>query len=284
MTESTSEVENPKKLEEKLISWLKTQGYPLEMQVAQTFQDQGATVFQSDYYVDRSTGESREVDVVASWQLNLDLPETVLARICFVVECKSSRDKPWLLFTTEGTGLAGPARVVQRAASTLGHHALSLVARNREVQAVDILQVPESAAYSLTQAFTSGNDVCYAAASAVADAAAARANEDDHQMTLRGRLNILEIIFPVIVTEARLFETALTDMREIALTEVNESVLLWRNPVISAAHTIIHVVNADGLAEFVARAEESARSLLKLLSGELLGKVKDAMERRWALE
>jgi len=96
-------------IEEKLHTWLEAQGYPLEMRVAKAFQIAGARVIQSEYYTDPSTEESREIDVVADWQTRID---NLLVRVSFVIECKSSKDKPWILFVSPNVRLAAPARVI----------------------------------------------------------------------------------------------------------------------------------------------------------------------------
>ena len=97
-------------LKEKLRNWLESQGYPLEMRVARSFRRHNFRVFKSDYYKDPDSGVMRETDVRPSLQ---DEIHGVLGRIGFVIECKQSKDKPWVLFTG-ATSLADPARVVQR--------------------------------------------------------------------------------------------------------------------------------------------------------------------------
>ncbi|WGS50871.1 hypothetical protein LFL96_05035 [Paraburkholderia sp. D15] len=266
-------------LETRLTRWLETQGYPLEMLVAQTFQQRGARVIQSDYYVDLKTAENREVDVVASWQRDLD---DVIVRVCLMTECKESKDKPWILFVSEDVGLAGPARVVQRAASRLGRIALKNLGRKKKVQEISLFQLPPEPGYSITQAFTSGNDVCYAAASAVANASAARANEPDSQIGARGEVHFLEIIFPVVVTNSRLFAAKLEADGSISLQEIIEGVLVWRNPLLGAGHTIIHVVTSNALGDFASRAQASADQLLDMFAGEYRDAVTNALSVRQA--
>lgn len=257
---------NETSLDIKIKNWLETQGYPLEMNVAQAFQGVGAHVIQSEYYVDAATSDSREIDVVAYWQDDID---GILVRISLVIECKSSKDKPWILFVSNKTHLASPARVAQRAASHLGRVALTLLCQNKSIQALPLFQIPEMSGYSLTQAFTSGHDVCYAAATAVANAAAALVSETDSQNTRYGQLDLLEIIFPVVVTEARLFTASLESDSTLSTSEQSSGVLLWRNPLIGSPHTIIHIVSVASLAEFVETASESAKQFLELCRGKL---------------
>ena len=70
-------------MEDKIRKWLETQGYPLEMRVAREFKSHGFRVLQSEYYTDPESGASRETDVIAHVQEELD---GVLTRVAFVIE------------------------------------------------------------------------------------------------------------------------------------------------------------------------------------------------------
>jgi len=260
-------------LENKLYAWLETQGYPLEMRVAKAFQTSGARVIQSDYYTDTSTEESREIDVVAYWQSTI---EDLLIRVSFVVECKSSKEKPWILFVSPEARLTPSARVVQRAASELGRRTLLRISKEASIQSLPIFKLPEAPGYSITQAFTSGHDVCYAAASAVANAAIATTNETDKPSSGFQRPAILQIVFPVLVTEARLFAAALEEDGSVSINEEKSGVLLWRNPIVGLPHTIIHVVTLNALSDFIADARESAEKFMALCASDFKKAIEEA--------
>ena len=264
---------NESSLENKLYAWLETQGYPLEMRVAKAFQSSGARVIQSDYYTDTSTEESREIDVVAYWQSTI---EDLLIRVSFVVECKSSKEKPWILFVSPEARLTPSARVVQRAASELGRRTLLRISKEASIQSLPIFKLPEAPGYSITQAFTSGHDVCYAAASAVANAAIATTNETDKPSSGFRRPAILQIVFPVLVTEARLFAAALEEDGSVSINEEKSGVLLWRNPIVGLPHTIIHVVTLNALSDFIADGRESAEKFIALCASDFKKAIEEA--------
>jgi len=264
-------------LEDRLRSWLGAQGYPLEMKVATAFQHAGARVIQSDYYSDPTTSESREIDVVATWQDDID---RILTQVSFTFECKSSRDKPWILFVSPDARIAPPARVAQRAGSSLARLALWDLADNASLQSLPIFDLPIAPAYGLKQAFSDKADICYGAIAGVAAATAAQANQPDFQDSQRGGYDILEVIFPVVVTDARLFTALLKADGELDIQEKTTGVLLWRNPVVNRPHTIIHVVSSIALAEFAETARSSAESFLSLCRGELRASLHSAREKR----
>src|SRR5436309_14473721 len=83
-------------LEQRVRSWLKAQGYPLEMRVAEILRASGAGWDHGRVYHDQVTGKPREIAVVGYF----DLWEKPEFSIHLVFECKHTRDKPWILFST----------------------------------------------------------------------------------------------------------------------------------------------------------------------------------------
>lgn len=266
----------PNSLPNKVLAWLETQGYPLEMRVSRAFQQGGFHVVQSDYYRDRETEELREVDVVAGVQKRIG---KILLRVTCVIECKSSSSKPWILFASDRK-LSAPARVTQRAGNYLAQAFLDEICKHAEVQSLPILQVPARPAYGMTQAFTSGADVCYAATMSVANAALGYVYRDEPITQKRSAPDLLEVVFPIIVTEAPLFSAYLEEESSISLTEENSGLLLWRKELVGMPHTIVHVVTAQHLKDFVDSASASAQRLIELCEGELRPKLAQA-HKRW---
>ncbi len=84
-------------LKVKVADWLKKEGYPLEMKVADIFRRNGFGVDQSSYFIDPETGKMREMDVIAT---AID-KYTSNINISWVIECKSSKKYPWILFTSK---------------------------------------------------------------------------------------------------------------------------------------------------------------------------------------
>src|SRR5688572_21259208 len=80
--------------------WFSKQGLPLEMAVASHLSTLQYSVVQSASYADSSTGKGREIDLVASRNYKSG------ARFSLVVECKVSKEKPWVLLETMPTSAA----------------------------------------------------------------------------------------------------------------------------------------------------------------------------------
>lgn len=275
---------NKDSLKTKISKWLHQQGYPLEMWVASTVQKVGFRTVQSEYFRDPETGDPREVDVLAA--LQEQFPD-VLFRISLLIECKLSSDKPWLLFTSKRIRLAGPARVAQRAANQLGRMYLDRVARQKDVQSIPIFSLPERPAYGVTQAFTTGRDVCHSAVTSVSKAAfsmVARLDEakEMRQKNLRFRLrypNIISIILPVVVVDGQLFEVYLDDQMDTVVNEINSGTLLWRNPIVGMPHTIIRIISSAKFEKFAAESLKSIKKLIVLSGGVHYKAIENAIAR-----
>lgn len=254
-------------LSEKVVSWLETQGYPLEMRVAQMFQRLGASVVQSDYYTDATTKESRETDVVASWISHFG---NTFIRVNLILECKASREKPWVLFTSTDSDSSSEMGVYQRAASSLGKLVLEHIAQDPAVQANALFRLPSNPAYGLTQAFTSSHDMCYAAASSVANATFAYIQRSNNFADQLQGVDLLEFYFPVLVTEAPVLTASLGSDGSVVAQEVGSGTLVWRNPLVGSPYTIIQVVNLASLGTFAAQATNAATEFIRLCKTTLL--------------
>jgi hypothetical protein len=244
-------------LPSKLRDWLQREGYPFEMRVAQAFARAGFAIQQSDYYDDPDKGVPREIDVVATVQSSLRFD--LIFRIIFLIECKSSLDKPWLVLCAKGDDLPKPAKVAQRISSKSGVHVLIGLAQDRNVQDLALFKFRAPVGYGLKQAFTKDNDVAYAAMFSVGNAAEARAlywTKHPHEP------RIVELIFPVIAIDGRLFKCWVNEADVISTSEVASGTLLWSKGFGHLGHTIVDVQTRSSIEDFATESYESARALL----------------------
>ncbi len=239
-------------LNDKLMNWLNEQGYPLEMATAQLFRQHGFRAFQSDFYTDPESNTQREIDVLAYRQKEV---EDAQLRVSFSVECKNAKDKPWVMFSSEALKLAPPARVFQRAGSKLAIYFLRLLSRHETIQKAPLFSLPRRPGYGVTQAFSNGQDVPFTACVGAAKSAIAKATAVDSFIKFQGAIS--EIVFPVVLIEGKLFECYLSEDNAPILNEIQEGVLVWRNPVVQMPHTIIHILTLDSLPNFLSQANET---------------------------
>ena len=84
--------------EKSLKNWILKNGYPFEMKVANLFQKKGFKITQSIFYKDIDTNKYRELDILAHYG---KLINDVSFNFCFVIECKKSIEKPWIVLKND---------------------------------------------------------------------------------------------------------------------------------------------------------------------------------------
>jgi hypothetical protein len=256
-------------MEQQIRNWLQSQGYPLEMRAAAAYRDAGFRVVQSSYYQDPESSDWREIDVVADRTWIAAETNSVPIRIMFVAECKASREKPWILFTAK-RALASPSRVVQRVSNPLGHAWLQTVSRRHDIQSLRLFRVSPLPAYGIVQALRGqgAQDPTYGAALSVAKACVALTRGPFQTHDAEWAL----LAFPMVVTEARLFQCSLNldnAGEQFELQEVPYGDLVWRNPISQHPNTIMKIVNIDHLEKLMRTTARSASRLVELTLPEL---------------
>ncbi|RQW84441.1 MAG: hypothetical protein EHM79_13915 [Geobacter sp.] len=246
-----------KQLQDKLIEWLEKQGYPHEMEVALAFQNHGFRVFQSDYYDDPETGDKREIDLIAFKDAD---SENFKFRISFAVECKSSYDKPWVLFTSNKSRINNYSRVMQRASSESGKKLLLKLTDREDVKDFLLFNIGKRPAYGITQGFTSGADVTFAAINGAAKAAIAKVAKPVSKT--------FHLVFPIVCVGGRLFEYFINDDGDKKLEEIKHGTLLWRNPLLGTTHTIIPIVTSSAITEYLDAVSAEVEILLNSCTDE----------------
>src|SRR5688572_3796347 len=141
-------------LEEKVRTWLAEHGYPLEMRVARVFRSTGIAADHHRVYEDPVTSKTREIDVVGY----LDHREL---SVHLVLECKHSRDKPWVLFCSSNQVLTGRGYVLSLPCTMEAKTALSVLGDDIVVQKMAMFRRPPLVGFRLIRAHTDNQDAAY---------------------------------------------------------------------------------------------------------------------------
>lgn len=241
----------------KIAEWLDRQGYPLEMRAAEQFSVAGFDVTQSAYYIDPETKAARETDIVA---VKDNVAGDAWVRWMCVVECKSGRSAPWVLFGGRGEPLAPRIRVRFMGASRKSRPYLARVSRRLDVESLPLFNSAKPPAYGMVQALReSNNDVTFAASTSVAKAASFFLNEF---VSLAEGEESIEMVWPVIVIEAPLFEATLDSTGKVSVTEIEQGTMVWRHPTAGEGITTIDVVTVAALPQYAASVAAAADLLL----------------------
>lgn len=248
------EKEDPRPMDDRVHEWLASEGYPVELQVARAFRKAGFRAHHAMMYDDENTAKKREIDVVATKQFGQD---GRWIRIVVVAECKNNSKKPWVCFTDTEHTLNENQRIKQRITGGFGRMLLDGVYTSKCLFNKGLFQIPQQCASSMTTAFRNANDhkdYAYSAAASVVDASTAIAKRFH-------KSQIAAIVFPVIIVEGYIYQSHLSEVGEMELNQVDESVLLWKNRAVGHPNTIINVINKAMLDQFVNRCRETADAL-----------------------
>lgn len=240
--------------------WLSTQGFSLEMRTASAFREAGFEVQLSALFKDQETEKAREIDVIALH------PDFVgMLKICFVVECKSSK-KPWVLMSTKFAS-EGLNRLFAFAPSTPAVKGTITKRLYHFFDAYPWLKKDSPIGYSFRQAF-SDQDPAYAAAISVAKAS-------DHLINGVQSVAPLCIVFPVIVIDSPLVQCSISNEGEMEVDQIEEGEFVFRADPPKDFLTSIRVVTIERLGTFAVEA----RKIADRLRVDFEGEVRDAWDK-----
>ena len=250
-------------LKEEILKWLKSQGYPLEMKVSSSLRKQNFEVRQSWYYPDPETEKPREIDVLASKS------ETYgILGVEFLIECKRSA-KPWVLFSSEQT-LENYNRsysfgiLSKDARKTLIKH---ISQNTNKASEIPWLIKNGRAAYGLTQAFGSGNDVAYQATLSSLKAAISRNIEREKHYS------DFTFSFPVVIVEGQLFECYFLSDNKIEIAEIDQAFYHFPVRIKDSPGTTIRIVSTKGIDKFCNEATQIFEKLTELFKDDIQEKL-----------
>jgi len=250
-------------LNKKVLEWVKGQGYPLEMKVATSFRNCGFEVIQSHYYPDPENNDLREIDVVA-----ITPEDTGLIDVSFVIECKSSKEKPWILFTSEHT-LEGLSRLFSYCIHSDSARNI-LVEKHIETHVEQPwMKKYGRVAYGLTQAFTTGSDVTFKASTGVLKAAISR-----KRILSKNKFSPFIFVFPVIVIDGKIFECFINKQGKLSVQQFHHGFYYFPFDMAGEFGTCIQILTVNGIDEFTEHAKNVSDSLFSLLKKDVEKKLK----------
>ncbi len=202
----------------KVYRWLEKSGYPLEMTVAQAFRESNCDfhVSQAQYYLDPQDNRPREMDVVVSRLIGQEINgRRIRLDVYFCIECKSTPDKPWIVFTSERTSvyeIVFGFDFLSPVISTPARDFAFQLARQGKIQVANMFKPHTRRGYGVTQAFTTGKDVPYEAIMGAVKAAHAMvAPYSDFTSSRPPKTVPVGLAIPIIVIEGGLFECYLEE-------------------------------------------------------------------------
>lgn len=262
------------------------------MEVARELSSAGWSVSQSEPYQDPQTGKARETDINA--RLQRQLGDQLLC-LELVVECKSSRTRPWLLLSSSPTA-KGSSWVTHSAVSHLGQEFLSALTMLREEQLLkDADKVfadlpmfgwPARPAFRFIEGLFEApgqnvekdpRDGGFTAVMQLASALEQFTNESASRPPWIVK-SICEFLVPVIVVNDNLFESWMDENGEAKVERTHRGLLIASRDLDSPLSNYVVVVDVQGFETFREDAERSFERMLQI-APEVMPTALDLLEK-----
>lgn len=268
-------------LKTKVKEWISKQGYPLEMRVAEILQQVNFNVNLSCYYEDSREKLYREIDVVATDSI-CDI-HNISFDVRFILECKYSGDKPWIIFQSNSDiELRKHFEILRRFSSKYGYVALSEISKNKDAQNNFLFSLPEEMGYGLTRAFENTNDMTFKAINSVLKATKYFVSQFD-SINANSLIGYIAIAFPIIVIDGQLFNCKLNKNNEVEVAESEMGYLLVRNEEYGTYDSIISVVTLKAFPNYVrnlAKGCEDLKTIIKNFTPSLHSIVRKTNQKK----
>lgn len=241
-----------KDLVSRVKKWLdKESGYPLEMTTAAALASAGFEIVQGDYFPDDKKDVLRELDVTG-YIAHSD--SGIQISVALLVECKSSLDKPWLLFTSSGSYPANLA-VVRRSTNEQGQRVLNKLQFDLSVQKSPLFCLPSRCGYALSVAMRKpgDKDPAYDALMGVCTSSLGHIGRLEEVVYPK----VVPFDWPMIVIKAPLLECYLDSNGAVTVKEIDKGTLIWRNPILHR-HTIVSIYREGAFKEEVQSLRQAA--------------------------
>jgi hypothetical protein len=231
-------------LEKKVEKWILKNGYPFEMKVAQAFKSEGFHVSQSILYKDNDLNKYREIDIIAHTNKFVN---GVWINLTYVVECKKSTDKPWVVFKNKDL-----FNLQSKRYKILGSkNSDKLISKIPEEKRKDenlkfIFPSISECGYNVVTAFKESKDLAYSASKSLLNACNYLVEKSNNS-----KLNFCNIYIPIIIIEGILYESFLKNDGTLNLSEVNYSTIANTKSFDESASSILTIASSLELNNFI---------------------------------
>ena len=255
--------EDHQSLVDRVSDWLAKEGYPLEFSAASQLRAAGFHVRQGEYVRDPKGGVPRETDVTAALTVTVS---GSLLRVYQLIECKWSKDKPWVVFAGPG-GMVQSAMIAQSIGSVTARSLLWARAGDPHLQSLSLFDAPRTPAFGGRQAFSDKNDVFYSTLQGVVSKASLLAEGyDENTKKIDQSLEKAVVVFPVVVVDGVLMgATYEGEDRRLCLKEVPQVRIHWRGAASWRLHATVDIVAASALPTFAAQRFLDSKIFLQQL-------------------
>jgi hypothetical protein len=251
-------------LESRLRKWIENKGIPLEMKTAQLFQKLGYEISSSVNYKDSETSKIREIDIIARKYHLMD--EHIFFCINFVIECKYSQNRPWILFKQLNKENKKEEYSTFHTAFGNYYGDVALL----ELYPTDYLKNPlfkieREPYYSIRQSLIDNKDIdsSYIAIKQLLNAIISL-KEREHKDKF-----FANIYIPLVIVDGQLYECYLTDNSGIEIRKNDFGMLMISKAESNYGQIYIRVVSYDYLDNYLIELDDGIENLLNNIGAKI---------------
>lgn len=267
---------NEKNILQSVEHWVETQGYNLEVKVANLFQRNGFGTVVSTWYTDYETNTLREIDVLAEKYSDF-MKSSRFLRVDWHISCKTSYEKPWVVFLSESQSeLPLNFAYASICSPSLLEHLRTKfkISSWNEILNSDQILLPKKIGHGIAQAFSSNADIPYQALmSAIKSSAYSIRRPESIELVFDGKgrkktAPLWNMSLPVVVIDTNLYECVIDTQDKMHISEVKESCVRGRKIQFDnyLAWPLVHIVTASEVDNFARRAMNASEKLIEVLS------------------
>lgn len=232
--------------------WLSKQGFPLEFKAAEIFARNGFETDQGAYITDPIEEIPREIDVIAS---SAHEDDGRSYRFSVVAECKWSRERPWVVFTSRRARPKLAPTVAYLLSSSFAEAILWYLAGDRQILEAHRNAMPVRVGFGGRQAFSDKGEKeqFYPTIQGVVAAATAFARENDTSpLSPLDIVREFRVVIPTIVLEGLLFEAYL-EGEDLKVEPLTEATVSWRGFGVRQQPVFVNIVTLSALPDYAER-------------------------------
>ncbi|MGP1993559.1 hypothetical protein D9V96_016885 [Zobellia laminariae] len=248
-------------IEESVLKWLNSEGYPLEFETARIFSMNKFSTRQGSYVSDFKTGLPKELDVVADVT---KMSDGTMLRISHLVECKWTEDKPWVIFTDRSARIAESASIAQSIATDTMSTILWCLAADKDIKDLNMFSVPDRPGFNGRQAFNKSSDLIYSTLQSIISASFSKTKYYENDKTEKNPFKLAVFVRPLIVIKGRLFESFYNyEKKEVEIEEKKSTRLYWKGAEAWNLHSTVDIVTIDHLETYAKNLKKETDSLIE---------------------
>lgn len=243
-----------------ILKWINEQGYPFEMFCKNMLSKHGFSVVQSPYYEDMETSKFREMDFLAT---KFKIVNGVTFNISLVIECKTSRDKPWIIFTSNAYKGAKDEIPEYIFGTT---NAKVLLNNAPIIKEFSLLRFnPKAVGFNVTQCFTQGKDIPFECVSNTS-----KACEYLVKKSIESYRPFCNFYFPVVAIDAEFYNCSSNSESELELTNTDIQKLITVKSYSRRKYTLHNLVTKTKFEEFSKKLSIEIDQLFENINSQMI--------------